>query len=138
VEGPASTKSVNADVISDAYLVLRIRMIDMTTIRFEVPRQWLAKGRPSQSHFEFLRRLASEFSRATSAARHYDELSRTDPAQLTRQRLTPQEVPRRIFESFYAGTRRHDRTLALRRTSGGANREVVRVPDSLTEAGLST
>lgn len=46
--------------------------------------------------------VLAEFKRAVAAAQRYTELKRIDATTLTRDGITPADIPRRIFDEFYS------------------------------------
>jgi hypothetical protein len=64
--------------------------------------------RPAQnrrgSGLEYLRVVLAEFQRAMAAEQRYEYLRRTGIAALARDGVVRADVPRRIFEEFYASS----------------------------------
>jgi hypothetical protein len=50
----------------------------------------------------FLRAVGAEFQRAAAAAHRYERLKRAGAGALARAGILPADIPRRVFEEFYA------------------------------------
>jgi hypothetical protein len=66
-----------------------------------------------------LRAVLAEFQRAVAAAHRYERLKGAGAAALARNRIRPADIPRRIFDEFYASTLNTEKTQGSKREGEG-------------------